>query len=349
MPHSSCEREVRKCERNNPADTNISEGGRGGCAPGTRAEIPLQPVEKIMVTEVVLLQPVEDHSGADIHLQPMEDPTMEQAADRNRSPWRGPLAEAGFLERPVADGGPMLEQSVPEGLYTLKGLMLEQLLKNCSLWKGPTLEKFMKDCIPWEGPYAGAEEQHEQEGAAEMKCYGLITAPIPHLPCAARWGGGQRVRSEVEPGRKRRGGGKGWRLNRFPGQPVPMLDNPFSEVKFPNIQSKPPLVQIEAIFSCPITCYLGEETDPHLSTTLFQVFWIIEDSGFEHFCRRVNGPWVFHFLGEHVVTWLLRCCDNGASSLELEGKEAKQLGSLSREGGIDKEIAIGAPALSLWR
>ncbi|KAK4820689.1 hypothetical protein QYF61_003609 [Mycteria americana] len=62
----------------------------------------------------------------------------------------------------------------------------------------------------------------------------------------------------------------GWRLNHFPGQPVPMLDNPFSEVKFPNIQSKPPLAQLEAISSRPITCYLGEETNPHLSTTSFQ-------------------------------------------------------------------------------
>ncbi|KAK4814264.1 hypothetical protein QYF61_012819 [Mycteria americana] len=63
---------------------------------------------------------------------------------------------------------------------------------------------------------------------------------------------------------------QGWRLNHFPGQPVPMLDNPFTEVKFPNIQSKPPLVQLEAISSCPITCYLGEETNPHISTTSFQ-------------------------------------------------------------------------------
>ncbi|KAK4830366.1 hypothetical protein QYF61_010143 [Mycteria americana] len=62
----------------------------------------------------------------------------------------------------------------------------------------------------------------------------------------------------------------GWRLNHFPGQPLPMLDNPFSEEKFPNIQSKPPLAQLEAISSCPITCYLGEETNPHLSTTSFQ-------------------------------------------------------------------------------
>ncbi|KAK4815148.1 hypothetical protein QYF61_017589 [Mycteria americana] len=52
---------------------------------------------------------------------------------------------------------------------------------------------------------------------------------------------------------------------------VPMLDNPFGEKIFPNIQSKPPLAQLEAISSRPITCYLGEETDPHLSTTSFQV------------------------------------------------------------------------------
>ncbi|KAK4809752.1 LOW QUALITY PROTEIN: hypothetical protein QYF61_008873 [Mycteria americana] len=55
---------------------------------------------------------------------------------------------------------------------------------------------------------------------------------------------------------------QGWGLHHFPGQPVPMLDNPFSEEKFPNIQSKPPLAQLEAISSRPITCDLGEETDP---------------------------------------------------------------------------------------
>jgi len=45
-----------------------------------------------------------------------------------------------------------------------------------------------------------------------------------------------------------------------------------------------------------------------------------------------------HHPGEHIFTWLLRCWDNGASSLEFEGKEAKHLGSLAREGGIDKAI-----------
>ncbi|KAK4820667.1 hypothetical protein QYF61_003075 [Mycteria americana] len=54
-------------------------------------------------------------------------------------------------------------------------------------------------------------------------------------------------------------------------RPGPMLDHPFSKEIFPNIQSKPLLMQLEPISSRPITSYLGEETDPHLSTTSFQV------------------------------------------------------------------------------
>jgi len=40
---------------------------------------------------------------------------------------------------------------------------------------------------------------------------------------------------------------------------------------------------------------------------------------------------------------------NRTSSLELEGREAKQLGSLSREGGIDKVIGKNTQSCSLWR
>ena len=40
---------------------------------------------------------------------------------------------------------------------------------------------------------------------------------------------------------------------------------------FPNIQSKPPLAQLEAVSSHLITCYLGKETNAHLATTSFQV------------------------------------------------------------------------------
>jgi len=69
---------VRIWERNNSADTKVSEEGGGGGAPGSGADIPLQPVERTVVRQAVPLQPMEVHGGADLHLQPMEDPTPEQ-------------------------------------------------------------------------------------------------------------------------------------------------------------------------------------------------------------------------------------------------------------------------------
>jgi len=69
---------VRKCERHNPADTMVSEEGGGGGAPGTRAETPLQIVMKTMVRQAVSLQPMEVHHGADINLQPVEDPMLKK-------------------------------------------------------------------------------------------------------------------------------------------------------------------------------------------------------------------------------------------------------------------------------
>ena len=45
---------------------------------------------------------------------------------------------------------------------------------------------------------------------------------------------------------------------------------------FPNSQAKPPLMQLEAIASHPITSYLGEETNTCLTTTSFQV--VVESS-----------------------------------------------------------------------
>ncbi|GAB0183081.1 acid sphingomyelinase-like phosphodiesterase 3b [Grus japonensis] len=76
---SQPERGVTRCERNNSADTKVSEEGGAGGGPGTGAEIPLQqPMEKTMVRQAVPLQPMEDDGGADIHLQPLEDPMLEQ-------------------------------------------------------------------------------------------------------------------------------------------------------------------------------------------------------------------------------------------------------------------------------
>jgi len=42
MLHRSCKRGVRKCERNSPAVTKVSEKGGVGGAPGAGTEIPLQ-------------------------------------------------------------------------------------------------------------------------------------------------------------------------------------------------------------------------------------------------------------------------------------------------------------------
>jgi len=48
---------------------------------GAGAEIPLKPMVKTVVRQAVPLQTIEVHGGADIHLQPMEDPTPEQVDD----------------------------------------------------------------------------------------------------------------------------------------------------------------------------------------------------------------------------------------------------------------------------
>ena len=63
---------------------------------------------------------------------------------------------------------------------------------------------------------------------------------------------------------------QGWWLNHFPGQPVPMLDKPFSEEVFPNIQSKPPRHNLRP-FSLVLLLATWEKTDTHLATTSFQV------------------------------------------------------------------------------
>jgi len=64
---------VRRCERNNSADTKVNEDAGGGGGRDARAEsLPLQLVMKTMVRQSVPLQPVEAHGGADPHLQPGE-------------------------------------------------------------------------------------------------------------------------------------------------------------------------------------------------------------------------------------------------------------------------------------
>ncbi|GAB0184861.1 hypothetical protein GRJ2_000951400 [Grus japonensis] len=94
------ERRTRRCESNNSADIKISaEGGRGG-APGAGAEIPLQPVEKTMVRQAVPLQPMEVHGGADIHLQPVENPCQSRLMHLKEdvAPWEARAGGSSWQE-----------------------------------------------------------------------------------------------------------------------------------------------------------------------------------------------------------------------------------------------------------
>ncbi|KAJ7406605.1 hypothetical protein WISP_132904 [Willisornis vidua] len=61
-------------EMNNSADTKVSGEAERGAASDAGAEVPLQVLDEAAVT----LQSMEVHGGAEIHLQPMEDPILEQ-------------------------------------------------------------------------------------------------------------------------------------------------------------------------------------------------------------------------------------------------------------------------------
>ena len=79
--------------------SKLSEEGGGGGAPGTRAEILLQPVVKTMVTQVVPLQSMEVHSGMDIYPAACGGPHAGEggcALKEAATPWR-PHAETDFL------------------------------------------------------------------------------------------------------------------------------------------------------------------------------------------------------------------------------------------------------------
>ena len=50
-----------------------------------------------------------------------------------------------------------------------------------------------------------------------------------------------------------------------------------------------------------------------------------------------------------LVTWLLRCWDGGASSLSLDGNEARQLGGIAKDSSIDRGISRCLDgATTLW-
>ena len=64
---------------------------------------------------------------------------------------------------------------------------------------------------------------------------------------------------------------QGWWLNHLPGEPIPVLNNPFCKEVFPDIQPKLTLVQLKAISPHPVSCRQWEETNPALAVSTFQI------------------------------------------------------------------------------
>lgn len=60
-------------------------------------------------------------------------------------------------------------------------------------------------------------------------------------------------------------------FHRFSGQLVPVPGHAVNEEFFPSIEMESfHLVQLKTISSCPLTCYLVEEANPHLAGTSSQ-------------------------------------------------------------------------------
>ncbi|OPJ75572.1 hypothetical protein AV530_004877 [Patagioenas fasciata monilis] len=118
----SQKRGVRICERNGSADTKVKTEQRFPCSPWL--DVPLQPMEI--------------HSGAEIYRQSMEDSTSDQT-DVPRGDWN-PIETHGE-RRPHwrKFSGRTCDSHAWSSLF----------LKECTLWMGPMLEQFVKNCSLW--------------------------------------------------------------------------------------------------------------------------------------------------------------------------------------------------------
>ncbi|GAB0181827.1 zinc finger and BTB domain-containing protein 5 [Grus japonensis] len=145
-----------------------------------RQAVPLQPME-VHGGADIHLQPMEDDGGADIHLQPVEDPTPEQVdvpkggCDPVGSPhWSKLLAGPVTLwrEEPTLEqvcwqdlwprGGPMLEQSAPEGLHPMEGTHTGAVHEELQPMGRTDVGEVHGGLSPVEGPHAGAGAECEE-------------------------------------------------------------------------------------------------------------------------------------------------------------------------------------------
>ncbi|GAB0178075.1 EH domain-containing protein 4 [Grus japonensis] len=128
---------------------------------------------------------MEINGGADIHLQPMKDPRLEQmyapkgGCDTVENPYWSRL-----LTRPV---DPWREEPTPEQVCWQDPMVEPRwsslFLRDSTLWEGPMLDKFVENCLPWVGPHAEAGDKCDKEGVAKTMCDELAAISIPHPLC----------------------------------------------------------------------------------------------------------------------------------------------------------------------
>ncbi|RMC15457.1 hypothetical protein DUI87_07649 [Hirundo rustica rustica] len=124
-----------------------------------------------------MVQLMEDHRDAEMHLQPMEEAhaRADGCPEEMVSPWETHAGAGSWQdlwthgekspgwcrisERTLAGSmrDPPMEQSVPEMLCPVKGMHTGAVNEGLQ-WEGLTLWKFTKNCAPWEELQAGAEE-----------------------------------------------------------------------------------------------------------------------------------------------------------------------------------------------
>jgi len=186
---------------------------------------PLQPLVKTVVTQAVPLQPMEVHSGADIHLQPVEDPMPEQVDDRRRLwPCGKPVLEQ-VSARTCGERDPHWIRFAgrtcdPMGTHagTVCSLRTAPHGKD-PFWsssgrsEGPMLENFVEDCLPWGRTLSGVREESEESspwGRRSSRDNVWWTDRKPHSPstCAAQGEELAKIGSKVKPGMKWGVGGK---------------------------------------------------------------------------------------------------------------------------------------------
>lgn len=133
---SSCEKEWGKCDRSKSADTKVIE---------IREEM-LQMTEQRFPADQE--RPAEKQFGG-AHGAAVDAAWRRLMPEHNWSPWRGAHAGVEGLARVVAHGKAVLKQSIPEEWTLPHGLMLEHVLKKCSILQRRTAFHGRDPMLEW--------------------------------------------------------------------------------------------------------------------------------------------------------------------------------------------------------